>query len=509
MQVARVLNDDPARQWPCPEHIVNFVESVASLPGQRAIVSVIEEVKSAQQLVYVLSIDFHGTCTGTNVQSTRVAGSNRAATDTAHDFISDSSASFQRALVDGSNKLIVRIWKASARWWNLNNNDASCGERGVIGMARSEVAGYRMARAAIAAASSSSKIIIPDVLYFSHDYRKHGVGGTSDNRNNNDGRRQPWAIMTYVGDGSSYLSDSDSSNSHGCWVCDGQFVKDMIKTRHEYGFNEPHPRHGRVKEEKALEYSLKVMDTVVLPIQSAFFTSDNGVSDLVKCFEQDLQILSRMDDGHTEAYRYHDMVNAYRNATAQMTDTLTEQGICADTARIGIFVSTLDKCVEKLSTEASRSIWLSSQALPPTLCHMDLQPQNMILRRRKGDAYSVNALPHVSSVLDWEEACYADPRFEVLLMGRKVCASRKQADTLWAHYSRYLKEKHGLEVGPIEPWLKLEATHSITTLVMQSMGLIGGGRNAWESKPDLLGKIEREYSRLKVLGWDFVAQCAS
>jgi hypothetical protein len=247
------------------------------------------------------------------------------------------------------------------------------------------------------------------------------------------------------------------------------------------------------------------MNTVVLPIQSAFFSADDGIMpSLGKEYEQDLRALGRMSEGRTEPYQYHDMVDICRNAAAQMNRALQRKGIGSDNSTIGNLVSTLCQCIETLSTESNRCCWLNSKSLTPALCHMDLQPQNLILCRRKRDVYSVNIVPHVSSVLDWEEACYADPRFEVLVMGRKVCASRQQAERLWDHYSQYLKEKHRLEVGPIEPWLKLEATHSITTLLMQSMDLVGGGRSPWESKPDLLGKIKREFCRLKVLGWDFV-----
>lgn len=35
------------------------------------------------------------------------------------------------------------------------------------------------------------------------------------------------------------------------------------------------------------------------------------------------------------------------------------------------------------------------------------------------------------------------------------------------------------------------------------MDLLGGGRSPWETKPDLWGKIEREFSRLVHDGWSF------
>ncbi|NJM93456.1 MAG: DUF2851 family protein, partial [Cytophagales bacterium] len=71
---------------------------------------------------------------------------------------------------------------------------------------------------------------------------------------------------------------------------------------------------------------------------------------------------------------------------------------------------------------------------------------------------------------DWEETAYADPRFELLLLCRKVCANREQADFIWQYYSNQinicLTHDDGYDViqlGSITPWLKLEAIHSITT----------------------------------------------
>jgi aminoglycoside phosphotransferase (APT) family kinase protein len=86
---------------------------------------------------------------------------------------------------------------------------------------------------------------------------------------------------------------------------------------------------------------------------------------------------------------------------------------------------------------------------------MDCQPQNMIFYRSESET-------HVSSVLDWEEAAYADPRFELILLGRKVCANREQADIIWKTY-----EDECQTLGDIEPWLRLETLHSIITLVLQ------------------------------------------
>ena len=507
-QLQPTMRHLPRQNWSCPDHIIEYVERSSSLGSQKAAVSSVEEVKSAQQLVYIITLRFDeagGSC-------------QEEASPPLHGSPNEASTPWQRTLCSGRNKIVARVWKGSARWWNLNTNDA-CTRRGVVNMARSEIAGYRMARAAISAshacadASKTSPenemVVIPEVIYFSCDYR---VDKTDNAKKTVDHRQQkeeelenPWAILSYVGDGSCYFQSGDKHSSRASapsssWVCDEQYAKDMVKIRHEFGFDEPHPRWGRVKEDQALNYAMRVMDSVVLPIQSAFFssTADNTA---MQGHEKDMAILGRPGNVKPTAFRYLDMVATYHEAANKMMETIQESD--ASDRKIRILLATLKACIECLDKESRECPFLSdSDGLPPSLCHCDLQPQNLILRRKKGDEYDVNVIPFVSSVLDWEEACYSDPRFEVLLMARKVCASRTQADRLWGHYSCQLRTRHNLFVGPIEPWLKLETVHSITTLLLQSMNLVGGGRYPWESKPDLLGKIEREFARLKMLGWD-------
>jgi hypothetical protein len=137
---------------------------------------------------------------------------------------------------------------------------------------------------------------------------------------------------------------------------------------------------------------------------------------------------------------------------------------------------------------------------------MDCQPQNLLFAqpadtRPNADSNAVSSLPEIFTILDWEEAALADPRFELLLLCRKVCANRDQAQQVWKTYERELPQP---QLGPLEPWLALETVHSITSLLLQTMDLLGGGRNPWETKPDLCGKIQREVQRLVVeYGWDF------
>jgi hypothetical protein len=101
--------------------------------------------------------------------------------------------------------------------------------------------------------------------------------------------------------------------------------------------------------------------------------------------------------------------------------------------------------------------------------------------------------------LDWEDAAIADPRFELLLLGRKVCANREQAEELWKLYSSSHHTTTPIAIGPLGPWLQLETIHSIVTLLLQSMDLLDGGRNPWETTKDLWSKLQREFARWEAL----------
>ena len=504
------MRPPPREDCPCPAHIIDYVETAASCSGKRARVASVDEVKSAQQQVFILSLCFETETDDCSLREEEVVSSS------GNENTRNTGSKNHAAIAKGRSKIVARVWKGSARWWNLNTNDASGTMRGMIDIARSEIAGYRMARAAMSASYASAntgasspendEVIIPEVIYFSCDYRgtkANNVVETVEHRQKEE--ENPWAILSYVGEDSCYFQgdcNDPSPERSSPWIFDGQYAKDMVKIRHEFGFDEPHPRWGRVKEDQALNYAMRVLDSVILPIQSAFFPSidiDNACNYFGR-HEDDLVVLGRATSLKPKSFRFIDMVAIYCDAATKMSETIQAADSIDKTT--GKLLSALHICIEKLANEAKDCAYLSGSALPASLCHMDVQPQNLILRRHKGEEYDVNVVPFVSSVLDWEEACYADPRFEVLLMARKICANREQADSLWEHYSHQLKKRHNLDVGPIEPWLKLETVHSITTLLLQSMNLVGGGRNPWESKPDLLGKIEREFARLKVLGWD-------
>ena len=424
----------------CPEPILSFLKSTL---GPEFFVSNLREAKSAQQQVLILECNEYSKVT---------------------------DSEWKRALQTGHNHLVVRIWKGSARWWNLHSNESGTG---VVRMARTEVAGYRMARQALA----DTALHIPTVLYFSHD---------KDTIQSNGG--PPWAIMSYVGPESVFF-DTEERLPYTRWT-DG-----MVKIRREFGFDEPHPRWGRVPEDQCLQYAFMILDEFVIPMHDYFFSkSDRSQQQL------DWSHLGRTRDEQTEMpYQYLDMAQLYQSACNRLVaamSTVPEKDVKLQKA-----IEALGRCIERLRKEMTTN---SIPNVPPVLCHMDCQPQNLIFVCDKEEQSH-----SISSVLDWEEAAYADPRFELLLLCRKVCANPEQAKTLWNRYAHHMSQTYHLSMGPMEPWLRLETVHSITTLLLQTMDMLDGGRNPWETKPDLWGKIEREFQRLVQSGWDFCGAVVS
>ena len=371
----------------------------------------VQEVKSAQQQVWILS----------DVPS---------------------SEAWNNAIDVGNHRLVARRWKGASRWWNLNNHHPD----EVCAVALAELAGYRLAHTALA---SQNTLHIPELLHSAF----------------NDA--SPWAIFTYVGPFSSYFTKSKLPDSF--------WIDSMVKYRQEFGFEESHPRWGRVPSERALEYATELLSTVTIPLHR-YINKHRDVLDWSSLCKD------------TEGITFQDMVSFYKCAQERM------MGNPQDVAKATMLVHVLSECIEKLRLES-----LSVHRIPHVLCHMDCQPQNLVFFKEERDS------PKIMSVLDWEDAAYADPRFELLLLARKVCANREQAETLWKAY----QDKLMVDLGNIEPWLKLETVHSLSTLILQRMNLLGGGRNPWETIPDLDQKIRREFARLVFMGWEFCKDVAT
>jgi hypothetical protein len=439
-----------------------------------------------------------------------------------------------------------------------------------LSMASAEVSGYRIAKLALdsyhpcelsacirngGTGADNQKMNTPEVLYFSHD-RCHCQHVMNDHYNIENS--SPWALLSYFDNGdTSKLNkqqdqigveveceslgvDTDWSFYNGVVhsatmktsksICPcHHFPTTMTKIRHEFGFDEPHPRHGRVPTEECLEYAMMILHDVVIPIQRYFFMIAATNSDLIESqsLVEHLQSIGWVDTKQlpqrVNSFQYHDMIVVYRSALNRLSSAnVVRRGEVGKDERMDFLLSILDMCVKALGCE-----WGAMgkpPPLPPVLCHMDLQPQNLFFRHAKEHEMNegtsggehdnhihTTRFCNVASVMDWEEACYADPRFELLLICRKVLSNREQADELWRSYSnyvgnmseRFLLKSKGWDVGSIEPWLKLETVHSLCTLLLQAMDLLGGGRNPWETSSDLWGKIDRERRRLVLLGWHF------
>lgn len=474
-------------------------------------------------------------------------------------------ALLHNAVQQSDGMLILRIWQNGARWWNLNlktffhlQSDIVTPREDVLchDLAKAEVAGYEVAKRAFeyynkhsayiisphgehSGQSLKTDVCVPNVIHFQRNR------GDELQEINSSHQRHPWALLSYVGHniGSGHRNHHDLNDQ---WVPCEDFIENMVKVRHEFGFDEPHPRHGRVNTNQALEYALHVMHTIIFPLHSAFFDcyfsmseseivagDGNVVSSTVELQHPllvhndcDLKLTDYFDCPQNtnavswkKACRYSDMVNIYTAALTHLKGHMTYITASDDrndetetNDKLTGLIRALDKCVVLLQLESKQLDSDDLNTLPAVLCHLDLQPQNMIFRRNKL-SHNADEIPKIFSVLDWEESCYADPRFEILLLCRKVVATRSQADVLWWKYEETMterfgdcfKDKNGEKknsiIGAIEPWLKLEAVHSLITLSMQGMNV--GGRSPWEGSNELWMKIIRELKRLINLGWDF------
>jgi thiamine kinase-like enzyme len=429
--------------------------------------------------------------------------------------VSEHEASTQTVagtLLDGTTttaarhiNVVVRQWQSGCRWWNFHQSTD------VSALARSEVAGYRVARTCL------PHLHIPHVLYFHscdnttttttapHDENGDTPTTTIQTAHNhahgtthNDNASYPhhpnnsldiWAVMEYLG------PENDSAD---------YWLKSMVPVRDEFGFSEPHPRWGRVPVDCAETYARTILRSVILPLHQHMNAIENYA-----CIEGLSHVLGWTCGG----IQYTDAVQECIQRIQLM------RSVC-DTASEGYPGPPSLDILHKSVTRLEQHVRITPvTAMRPVLCHMDCQPQNLLFAptkttqsvdcqqkesNKESDAFGSNGCTagndlQIMSVLDWEEAAYADPRFELILLGRKVCANRAQADRIWHEYSRamQLDSIHGTDMlGPIVLWLWLESIVSLTTWHLQSLNLQGGGRSPWETQTDLRGKISRELERL-------------
>jgi hypothetical protein len=470
----------------CPQHILEFLDQKFAWK-----VESIVAVPSAQQYVWILHVQ-----PNTDEQEdsrTNAESISNGWRDMCHS-----------ALQMGTSQVVVRVWRGSARWWNLNSSKDE--PASLLELARSEVAGYRMAHDILTINTIRPITMLhqPQVLYFSHDNPHDDVSHPY---------LTPWAIFSYVGATSQHYITPSKNGTH--WRCDnGAFAAAMIKARYEFGYNEPHPRHGRVCTKYSLTYGKKLLRTILFPIHHWFFQlhglRNKTHTDGRQSEHRNEQLLHALGthptmdppkEGGARPRRYMDMIHLYEVALQRIAQ-ISHGNIIG--SKLDKVIQLLGPCLERLKLEAKdnglEEEEEKKQNIPGVLCHLDLQPQNLIFKRAL-DSVDDDTIPEVASVLDWEEAAFCDPRFELLLICRKVLANHAQATELWSMYQTNLQDGFGLDIGSLEPWLQLETVHSIFTLTLQALDL--GGRSPWESKPDVWHKVQRELSRLVYRGWSF------
>ena len=405
--------------------------------------------------------------------------------DPTHTF-SELDRTWQDALECGRNRLVIRCWQGGSRWWNLNRPTSP------QLVARSEIAGYRTAYKALPQR-------IPRALAFFDCQSSEQANKTA----------YSWAILEYVGPNSKRHSSEDDSLHY-----DAYWITSMIKIREEFGFAEPHPRWGRVPVDNALQYARLVLRDVTIPIHKWFFTqkqTNDQYTQICTILEESIVEDLALDVGvpvltvnnknplQKSCHSYSSMLHLYEQAHGDLQMNYLKQSPWSKSSndpdtKLRRSLELLGKCIQVLRQQSKQAFL---QPLPFVLVHMDCQPQNLMI------AKDLHSEWHISAVLDWEEAALADPRFELLLLGRKVCANTHQAKDLWEHYQDEMTDL--VQLGPIEPWLRLETVHSLTTLLLQAMNQ--GGRSPWEKKPDLWGKIHREFQRLAIVpGWAFCGE---
>ena len=502
-----------------PQHIKVYIEEelLRTTPDldQVQIITNVKTFRSAQQQIYLVKLSSSNVGQGKRNDTVSMSSSEKSAT----------RRTLEDALHQGNDYIVIKIWTGTSRWWNCHHIETTSPlstispkneEEGMAfknDMAQQEISGYQaayevftsiqnevLAECSSTAATINSTIRIPRILYTCINC------GTS---------HPPWCIMEYVGQHSLNFYNHRSVIQY-----DTSYMDAMIPIRKEYGFDEPHLRWGRLPTHLCVPYTLQLLNSFVIPLHVYYFIHIHGRR------SNEIQLPTNQ----MKIYNFGTVIELLKSKCTQyiepnlppLSDNDFEATIVQEASQI------LQTAIERLYHDEIMSS--SMQNLPPVLCHMDLQPQNLIFGttslpsskicsdyyRHEGNGKRSTASSQklsgcqLLSVLDWEEAAYADPRFELILLCRKVCANREQADYIWRYYSDLINEKlasyeggHRIQLGAITPWLKLEAVHSITTMLLECVA--GGGRGdrgvgqqnsngKMASSP--LAKMKREFHRL-------------
>jgi len=156
----------------------------------------------------------------------------------------------------------------------------------------------------------------------------------------------------------------------------------LIRPRFKYGYEEYHPRWGRLSVDQSLPYALAIIDQVLVPLHKSNITE----------LSPDLRVSSW-------GVRFH-----FLDVADRVRVQLSAVQTCDSHMRNAVEFAVSVTC--RAMTLWKRSGLQSEQRIPCVLCHMDLQPQNV----------SRDAMGKILFVFDWEEAAWADPTFELLLL---------------------------------------------------------------------------------------------
>lgn len=477
-----------------PSEIISFFRS------SHCVIDSVQEARSAQHLMFIAAV--------------KLLSSASASMDEEASQMRQKIQQLRDYNEDGSVLIMLRVWKGSARWWSFNRTSPDA----IASLAVKEVSGYLAAHRILVDEAASSDVIVPQLLYFSHAKYIESLHKIPVNKNT----ATSWAALSFLGESSSYFKQQHQQKLK--YHDRGTFAKQMVMVRQEFGFDEPHPRHGRVSVEQALPYALKILDHVVLPIHIYLFRRHYGFTEYISTCQDSLSpLIKNLSCKDGQPYNYEKMLQkcqeVYQNCLYSSRMGVVNSmepnsaGCNSDDRQLQQMVDALHLCILQLEQEYYEWQSSCSSQLPPVLCHCDLQPQNVIfwIEDPIPDELPIrplNVVPNVACILDWEEASWADPRFELILLCRKICANMEQAMAVWMHYTISIANwavSNGVDeinVGPIEPWLKLEAVHSLTIFLLQTKNLSGRGVQ-WERKRDLFSKIDRELNRLASLGWTF------
>jgi hypothetical protein len=179
----------------------------------------IREEKSAQQQVFILQLALETEATRNRDSLKEIIS---CIDDVRNDEPQDNNWSCPTiAIQSGRNRLVLLIWSGGV----VDHNGGIC-------------IGYQVARQALSSVSSGVPRI-PMVLLFDQ-------GWTDMDQTKGNQFSFPWAVLEYVGPDSLYLPLEQ---------VDRFYFDVMMKVREKFGFDEPHPRWGRVAVDKSLQYA--------------------------------------------------------------------------------------------------------------------------------------------------------------------------------------------------------------------------------------------------------------